>query len=306
MGLMRLAAPPVLLGALSAATLAQDAPSFSSRADLVVVHVTVGDRRGGYVTDLTGDAFSIFEDGTLQSLALFSREDRPAVVGLVIDNSGSMQPNRQAVISAGLAFARASHAEDELFTVNFNDRIWPGLPAGQAFTKDHGQLERALLSTYARGRTALYDAITYAVEHMEKRVAQKKVLILISDGADNASRTTLDEVLTRARQGDAVLYAVGLFDPLEAQSGKKVLRQLSRETGGLSFFPDGPDELASILERIALEIRSGYTIGYHPSNARLDGTYRRLRVLVRPPKGTRIEVRARDGYLAARGEVDLP
>jgi VWFA-related protein len=306
MSKIRLAAVAVFLVALSPASFAQHGPSFSSRTDLVVVHVTVADRRGGYVTDLPAEAFSILEDGALQSVAMFSREDSPAVVGLVIDNSGSMQPNRESVIAAGLAFARASHPEDELFTVNFNDRIWPGLTAGHAFTRDHQELEQALLSTYARGRTALYDAITYAVDRVGDRAAQKKALIVISDGADNASRTTLDEVLTRARHGDAVLYAIGLFDPLERHGGKDVLKQLARETGGLAFFPDKPEELTSILERIAREIRSSYTIGYQPSNAALDGTYRRLRVVVRPPKGARIEVRARDGYLAAKGTPGSP
>jgi VWFA-related protein len=290
--------PAIWALALSNVTPAQQ-PLFVSRADLVVVHATVVDRRGGYVTDLPREAFSILEDGVLQSIELFEQADAPAVVGLVIDNSQSMQPNRQAVIEAGLSFARASHPEDELFTVNFNDRIWPGLPARHAFTTDHEVLRQALLSTYARGMTALYDAIAYGVRHVESRAAQKKVLLVISDGADNASRTTLEEVLTLARHGDAVIYTVGLFNPLERHNGKNVLRQLARDTGGLAFFPDERDELVTILERIALEIRSGYTLGYQPSNAALDGSYRRLRVIVRPPKGTRIEVRARDGYLAA-------
>jgi VWFA-related protein len=151
--------------------------------------------------------------------------------------------------------------------------------------------------------TALYDAIAFAVRRVEGRAAQKKVLLVISDGADNASRTTLDEVLTLARHGDAVIYSVGLFDPLERHGGRNVLRQLARETGGLSFFPQEPGDLVSILERVALEIRSGYTIGYHTANAALDGSYRRLRVVVRPPPGTRVDVRARDGYLAGHARV---
>jgi VWFA-related protein len=296
---------PILMAVFPVMTAAQE-PVFLSRADLVVVHVTVVDRSGGYVTDLPREAFSIIEDGVVQSIGHFSREDSPAVVGLVIDNSQSMLPNREAVIAAGLSFARASHPDDQIFTVNFNDRIWPGLPARLEVTSDHDVLRQALVSTYARGMTALYDAIAFAVRHVEDRPAQKKVLLLISDGADNASRTSLEEVLTLARHGDAVIYSIGLFNPHERHNGKNVLKQLARETGGLAFFPGNPDDLVPILEQIALEIRSGYTIGYQPSNAALDGSYRRLRVIVKPPKGIRIEVRARDGYLAAHGKVPPP
>lgn len=299
-----------LLGSAPAA--AQTPPAtFSTRADLVVVHATVLDRKGGFVAGLDRDAFTVYEDGTPQTITVFRNEDSPVTVGIVIDNSGSMEANREAVITGGLAFARASHPDDEMFTVNFNEKISTGLPPDRPFTNDLAVLRRALSGISARGRTALHDALAYAIRHLATGTSQKKVLIAVSDGGDNASSTRLDQVVALARQTDVVIYAIGLVDQYQRRDAKPgVLKQLAKETGGETYFPDRIEQTASILERIAHEIRSGYTIGYAPTNVALDGSYRRIQVTVRAPldaargrpDNTRLKVRARAGYLAPSGK----
>jgi VWFA-related protein len=287
-------------------TAACQEPTFSSRSDVVLVHVTVRDRRGRLVPDLDRGAFAVHEEGTPQTVTYFSSADSPVTVGLVIDNSGSMMPKREAVIAAGLAFARASHPQDELFTINFADTLWPGLPAGVPFTSDLDVLRAALRSVGARGKTALYDAIDAALRHQARGAARKKTLIVISDGGDNASTISLDEVLAAARRHDALIYTIGLYNSLDRDARPGVLKQLARDTGGEAYFPDRVDETTGILERIALEIRRGYTLGYVPTNTALDGRYRRIRVVVSAPGQGRLKVRARAGYLAPSRGSHVP
>ncbi len=274
------------------------APTFSVRSDLVVIHATVTDRKGAFVVGLDRGAFTVYEDDVPQTIAFFKNEDSPVSVGLVIDNSGSMQTTLDAVLASGLAFARASHPDDEMFTLNFNEQVTAGLPPEAPFTNDLVVLRRALLTATAMGRTALYDALASAIRYVATGTRQKKVLVLISDGGDNASRTRLDEVLTLARQSDVVIYAIGLLDQYDRDAKPRVLKQLAGETGGEHYFPKRVEECGVILGHIAREIRSGYTIGYAPTNPALDGSYRRIRVTATPPGNARLNVRARTGYLA--------
>jgi Ca-activated chloride channel family protein len=269
---------------------------FSSKSEVVMVHVTVRDRRSRPVAGLPREAFSVFENGQPQTLAYFENEDRPVTVGLVVDSSGSMQRKRDDVIAAGLAFARSSHPQDEMFTVNFNEQVWKGLPSSIPFTNDFEELQRALLRSGARGRTALFDAITVALQHLEQGHDEKKVLIVVSDGGDNASRTTYADVLDTALRMDAVVYTIGVYDEYEQNAKPELLKKLAESTGGASFFPKEPSETMQILERVAAEIRSGYTLGYAPTAT--GSGFRPLRVEVHPPDGRKVTVRARSGYVA--------
>jgi Ca-activated chloride channel family protein len=296
----------------AARTLAQDPPPrpvFSSRSDLVVLHVTVLDGRSGFVSGLPREAFRVYEDGRPQEIEFFSNEDSPVTVGLVIDSSGSMQRKREAVIAAGLAFAQSSHPQDEMFTVHFNERVWTGLPGNQPFTSDLSELRAALERSAARGRTAFFDAVTFALRHLETGHRQKKVLVVISDGGDNASTTTFEELLDRAHRADAVIYAIGLSDWYDREADPDVLRDLAKATGGEAFFvrntERAKDRATEILSRIARDIRSGYTIGYTPEReveADADG-FRTVKVEVSAPDRRKLTVRARAGYVTgSRGD----
>src|SRR5437016_378610 len=179
-------------------TMGQDQPLFSAESDLVVVHATIKDRGGTYVTGLTRDAFAILEDGRLQNAQLFTSEDAPVTVGLLIDSSGSMQPIRKRVIAAAAAFAEASHPSDELFALAFNDNVRPALPPAAPFTSDVAALQDALTNTIRMyGRTALFDAIAAGLDYLGHGRHERRVLVIVSDGGDNASHTTFDEVVTR-------------------------------------------------------------------------------------------------------------
>jgi len=276
----------------------QPAATFSSQTDLVVLHVAVLDRRSGFVPGLPREAFTVYEDDEAQAISFFRNEDTPVTVGLVIDNSMSMQRRRDGVVAAGLAFAQSSHPRDEMFTVNFNERVWRGLPPGRDFTSDVGELRQALMKTTARGRTALFDAIRLALEHLNGGTQQKKVLVVISDGSDNSSRATFDDVLAMAQRMNAVIYTVGLSDEYDHEDRPEILKRLANATGGDAFFPDDR-RITPTLERIARDIRSGYTIGYAPPHAPEDGSFHRVRVEVDAPGRRRLKVRTRAGYVSA-------
>jgi VWFA-related protein len=271
---------------------------FSSSSELVVVHASVLDRKAGFVPGLPRDAFTVYENGQPQTVSFFTNEDSPVTVGLVIDCSGSMQRKRDAVISAGLAFAQSSHPQDEMFTINFNERVWAGLPPGTAFTSHIDELRNALQSSTTRGQTALFDAIRVSLAHLNKGREQKKVLIVISDGADNASKARFEDVLDAALRMDAVIYTIGLFDEYDREAKPGLLRKLAEATGAESFFPRNPEDATRILERIGRDIRSGYTIGYVPAASLEQGGFRSIRVTVNAPDRRKLTVRARSGYLS--------
>jgi VWFA-related protein len=283
---------------LAPASAFQDAPHkvFSSRSEVVLVHVSVLDGKSHLVSGLPEQSFKVFENDQPQTITFFHNQDNPVTVGLVLDCSTSMQRKRDAVIAAGLAFAQSSHPADELFTVNFNEAVWSGLPAAIPFTNDVNQLREALQRSSARGKTALFDAVRFGLNHLGKGQRQKKVLILVSDGGDNASTSTFDDVLRAAQATDAVIYAVSLSDQYDSNANPDVLRKLTRATGGKAYFPDNPKDSTAVLAQIANDIRSGYTIGYVPPSTG-DG-YRKIRVEARTPDGRSLSVRARPGYVA--------
>jgi Ca-activated chloride channel family protein len=266
--------------------------------DLVVLHATVQDRKRILVSGLGKEAFEIYEDGVLQQINSFSHEDIPVTVGLVIDNSGSMRPKHPEVIAAALAFARSSNPEDQIFVVNFNERVSFGLPGNTPFTDKVAQLEMALSKIVANGQTALYDAVAAALDHLKKGNRDKKVLIVISDGGDNASKHNLGQIMAMAGQSDAIIYTLGLFDEEDLDKNPRVLKHLSKATGGEAFLPGSVKEVVPICKRIARDIRSQYTIAYVPTNRKQDGTYRVIQVKAAAPGRERLSVRTRAGYYA--------
>jgi VWFA-related protein len=275
----------------------QDPPEFSSTTELVVLHVSVVDRKDGFVAGLTRDAFTVLEDGRPQSIAFFESKETPVTVGLVIDSSGSMLRRREAVIAAGMAFAESSHPDDEMFTINFNEKVWPGLAPGRLFTSDHAELRQALHRSGARGQTALFDAVDAGLRHLDAASRPRRVLVVISDGADNASRATFDAVLDGALRRDVVIYGMGIVDRNDRDANPGVLKKLAEVTGGESFFPREIDDVLPALERIAADIRSCYTIGYVPPKTGPARGRRAVRVTVRPPDGRKLSARARSAYI---------
>ncbi len=273
--------------------------TFSADVDLVELHATVRDRKGSFVSGLGKEHFQVFENGTSQAIRIFQHEDMPVAVGLVVDNSGSMRRKRKDVTAAALAFVRSSNPHDEMFIVNFNERISRGLPDTELFSANAAELEAALNGVPANGKTALYDAIDAGLAHLKKATLDKKVLIVISDGGDNASRHTLNQVLEGAERSAAILYMVGLFDEYDEDRNPGVLKKIARATGGETFLPEETGEVVQICERIAEDIRNQYTIGYVPSNQKLDNTYRTIYVTATGQHGEKLLVRTRAGYIAS-------
>jgi Ca-activated chloride channel homolog len=274
--------------------------------DFVVLHPTVKDRRGSLVSGLSKDDFHVYEDGVLQQIKYFSHEDIPVAVGLVVDNSGSMGPKRPEVIAAALAFARSSNPEDQMFVIDFNEHVSFGLPDNMPFTDKAGDLEIALSRIAADGMTALYDALAAGLEHLKKGSRDKRVLIVVSDGADNASKSKLSQIMTMAGQSDAIIYAVGIFDENDPDRNPGVLKQLARATGGEAFFPKSLPDVAPICQQIARDIRNQYTIAYEPTNRKQDGSYRVIQVKAVGPGRGRLTVRARAGYYVPLKPQPIP
>lgn len=270
-----------------------------SNVNLVVLRATVRDHKGAPVSGLTQESFQVYEDRVLQPIESFSHDDIPVTIGLVIDSSGSMRSKRAEVIDAALAFARSSNAEDQMFVVNFNEHVSMGLPANMPFTNNAVQLESALSRNSISGMTALYDAIAVALEHLQKGKWDKKVLIVVSDGGDNASKRNLAQVMAMVNQSNVVIYTLGVYDENDEDKNPRVLTHLSHASGGESSFPKTLNEILPICEQIAHDIRNQYTITFEPTNKKEDGAYRTIEVKAREiSDGKRLSVITRAGYTA--------
>ena len=295
---MRFFGPVVAVLVSSAALEGRQTVHFrSASTDLVVLAASVTDKEGGFVQSVGRERFTIYDEGKRQPMTLFSNEDTPVSVGLIIDNSGSMRPKIGEVVAATVAFARLSHPEDELFALAFSDQVRAALN-NRAFllASDIDALEQAVSSLRPEGRTALYDAVMAGLDRLDEGSRARKVLIVMSDGADNTSRATLDQVLERARHSDATIYTIGLFEPDDPDANPGVLKSLAQMTGGERFLPRSASPLLLACQRIARDIRSGYTIAFEP--AKRDGRYHRVKVEVDRADGRRLAVRARPGYVA--------
>ena len=289
--------PSLLLGLVVGAD-SQDPPTISVNLDLVVLQATVRGHNGWFVSDLREQDFEVHEDGRRQSIRLFRHEDVPVTVGLVIDHSGSMGRKLAEAVVAARTFVRASNPEDELFVVNFNEKVTLGLPGLRGLTDDPNALERAISSRPATGQTALYDAVYKALDQLQSGGPEKKVLIVISDGGDNASVLGLSEVLRKAALSSATVYTIGIFDEEDPDRNPRVLRRIARATGGEAFFPEQLNEVVAICEGIARDIRNQYTIGFVSNNQAAPGTVRAIRVAARGEGKSNLSVRTRSSYIA--------
>jgi Ca-activated chloride channel family protein len=267
---------------------------FKKRVEEVILHATVVDDQRHLVPNLDRDAFSVFESGVRQAITSFHRDDVPVAMGIVIDNSGSMREKRDKVNEAVLNLIRQSNPDDEVFVVNFSQDGY----LDQDFTSDLNLLRGALQRVSMHGSTALYDAIVASSVHLKNNPRlENRVLLVITDGRDNASRETLQEARLRLQQQNGpTLYAIGLLGDGLDVNDRQVLGALADSTGGAAFFPSNLNELDLISRTIGHDIRSRYTIGYKSTNPRQDSGYRPIQVQAQAPGYRQLTVRTRKGY----------
>jgi VWFA-related protein len=290
---------PILLFAAAGAQTQPPQPyQLSVDVNLVLLNAAVQERKGGFVHGLHEENFEIYEDGIRQAIRLFRDEDLPVTVGLVVDHSGSMRPKLPDVIAAARTFVQFSSPEDEMFVVNFNENVGLGLPPEVAFSNSPNELSRAVSGLAPTGRTALYDAVVSAQMRLRTGHRQRKALLVISDGGDNASTHTEAEVLKLAGQMSTLIYTIGIFDVEDADRNPEVLKRLAHSTGGEAYFPREYSEVVPICERIARDIRHQYTLGYTSSNTTRPGSWRTIRVVAQTAGKHRLIVRTRSGYFA--------
>ncbi len=284
----------------------QDAYRIKTQVNLVVLHASVLNDRSAFVPGLKEENFKVFEDKVEQKLSVFKQEDVPVSFGLVVDNSGSMRAKRPQVNAAALTFVKTSNPQDEGFVVNFNDDYY--LDTEHDFTSDLAEMKTALERIDARGSTALFDAVIGSLDHLKKGTRDKKVILVVTDGEDNASRHSLENAVEQAQRSNALIYAVGLFsdddikhDHRAMKRARTALSQLANATGGLAFFPENVEDTEAICTQIARDIRNQYTMAYYPTNTARDGSFRSVQVEVIPPRGAgKLTVRTRTGYFAPR------
>lgn len=271
------------------------------QTDLVTLTLTVTDIYGRYVSGLNKSAFTIIDENEEQEITFFSDSDAPVSIGIVFDISDSMSGEKIAKARKALErFLNTSHPMDEYFLIAFNSRAQLLLDR----SRDGDAVLRKLTLVEPKSNTALYDACYLGIERVSRGTHQKKAMLIISDGQDNASRYNFNEVRRLMRESDVVTYAVGILDPSDARSsegmrGQAFLDSLTSVTGGKSFYPRNDVEMDEIFERIALELRHQYSVGYTPRNFEPNGKWRRVRVRIKPPRGLpRLSVRSRDGYFA--------
>jgi len=273
-------------------------PGFVIRSDvrLVLLDVSVKDRDGRIVTGLPKESFRVFENGIAQEITVFANNDVPVTVGILVDESRSMLPNRARVIVGAETFIGSSNPEDEVFVLNFSDSVTRGLPEGKLFSSDPEQLRQALDRGLPRGKTALNDAVIEGLELLERGTRGKRALALISDGGDTASRATRREMLDRLERSIVTVYAVGLLSPDGAEEDPGLLRQLARISGGEAYFPASADGLAGVCLEIAADIRSRYTLGYKPAPFGMGGPLKRIQVTVTSPSHAKLTAHTRESY----------
>lgn len=271
------------------------------KTDLVTLTLTVTDLYGRYVSGLTKNAFTVFDNNKEQEITYFSDSDAPVSVGVLFDVSGSMSGEKIAKARTALSrFINSSHPNDEYFLIAFNSRAQLLLDR----TRDGEAVLQKLTLVSPKQNTALYDAVYLGLERVTRGAHQKKALLIISDGQDNNSRYNFNEVRRLMKESDVVTYAVGILDRGDSSSslgmqGQAFLDELASVTGGKSFYPHTAIEMDEIFERIALELRHQYSIGYTPHDFQPDGKWRKVRVKVKPPRGLpRLTVRSREGYYA--------
>ncbi|HLB88013.1 MAG TPA: VWA domain-containing protein [Terriglobales bacterium] len=274
---------------------------FHAEVDEVVLHATVVDDKQHLITNLEKNAFTVFENGQPQPITHFRHEDVPVAMGIVIDNSGSMREKRDKVNKAALNLVRSSNPQDQVFIVNFNDEYY----LDQDFTSDTSKLREALEKVEARGGTALYDAVVASADHLKKNAKlQKKVLFVVTDGEDNASRESLEQSVRRLQEENGpTVYAIGILGEEKARRARRALQTLAERTGGIAFLAKTADEVDQISRTVAHDIRNQYTIGYKPTTPKHVPGYRTIRVDARAHGHGKLTVRTRSGYYAAQEQA---
>ena len=264
--------------------------------DLTEVHVNVTDEKDRPVGNLIKDNFRIFEDKSEQRITVFKHEDTPLSLGLVIDNSRSMEPRKERMDAAALSFVRKGNPEDETFIVHFDSTA----RMDRDFTNSIPELEETLASVKPFGQTAIYDAVMLALEHMPAAKNQKRVILLFTDGVDNSSKHTLDQAVEATKRAHVAVYTVGLLSQSGGQKAEDSLVRIAEASGGRSYFPSTVDEARSAMERVARDLREQYTLGYFSSNPSHNGAWRSVRIELVPPAGlpatAKLNANYRHGY----------
>ena len=272
--------------------------TISLNVDQVMLDVSVVDHDGKFVSGLVAENFKVYEDGRPEEISYFLKKDVPVSIGLAIDNSASMHGKRAEIVGAAMSFVEASNPHDEMFVVHFNEDVRFALGTAGPFTNDPLKLRGAFLRMIAAGQTALYDAVSQAIDHLGKGKHDRKALLVISDGGDNASQHGLKETLQLVQASHVVVYTISLYDPSNRDQKPRVLRRLAKASGGESFFPKELDQIGSICHGIATDIRNQYLLAYRSSNSKRDGAFRHVRVTLDSPAAKRLVVRTREGYFA--------
>jgi Ca-activated chloride channel family protein len=273
--------------------------------DLVLVNATVTDQLNRYVSGLESKHFQVWEDKIEQKVSYFNAEDVPISIGIIFDVSGSMKDKIGTAREAAATFLKTGNPDDEYFLVTFANR--PEVVAD--FTTDVTKLQSKLLLTPAKGMTAMYDSVYVGLEKLKEGTNPKKALLLITDGEDNRSRYTFQNVKDFVKEQDVQIYGIGIVDEWNSQlsaghTGRAMIEELADLTGGRAFFPDSVYELEDICTKIAVELKNQYVLGFHSTNGAKDGKWRKLRVRVNPPKGIEhLNVRAKSGYYSAMADA---
>jgi Ca-activated chloride channel homolog len=272
--------------------------------DLVSFTVTVMDKRGNFIAGLDRGAFTIYEDDVQQEIGYFSDIDLPASIAVIFDLSGSMSGEKIDRSREALArFIQTSHPEDEYSLISFSDSAQLLLDRA----RDGGALLSQFRGSSPDGNTALYDALALGIETLSRSRYAKRALIVISDGEDNRSRSTFDEIKRKLQEAGVTAYTIVIGPLLPRSNGRAVMNQIASVSGGKSFFPNNIEQMSEGFDQIALELRHQYSIGYVPANIANDGRWRRLKVIVTPPtRSSRLIVRSRKGYYSVvRQEAGL-
>jgi Ca-activated chloride channel family protein len=286
-------------GSASASATAAD-EQLIVNTDLITLNVTLTDTYGRFVTGLTKEAFTVLDDKDPQEITFFSDEDAPVSLGVIFDVSGSMGKDKIMKARDALKhFIETSHDGDEYFLIGFNQRSQVLLDR----TRDSDALLTKLTYVQTKGQTALYDACYLGVEKVTRGTHPKRALLVISDGQDNSSRYTFNELRRILKESDVLIYAIGITDSGDPSGlgvvGQTILDELAGVSGGRAFFPDTAAEMNEIFERIAIELRHQYSIGYRPKNFVNNGKWHKVKVKVTPPRGLpRLFVRTKEGYFA--------
>lgn len=270
--------------------------SVRMNVDLVELHVTVVDAQGRPIGGLLQENFKITENNIAQPITVFKHEDIPVSLGLVLDNSRSIEPRKARLDAAALSFVQKSNPEDETFIVHFDQDA----RLSQGFTSDHGALDQKLKSSKPFGQTAIYDALMLAMDTMANAQYTKKTLLLVTDGIDNASKSTMQQVLERVKREKIMIFTVGLLSESGGVKAEEDLIRIAETSGGRAYFPETPELARAMMDLIARDLREQYTLAYLPTNVLRNGAWRSVRVDVTPPKGFlgKLTTNYRHGYYA--------